>query len=122
MSSIVIRSDRQCGGKEDALARSPPASHGCRWATMSKTRTWRASSKDTQSLLWLYRRLIALRRNTPALTTGDYQPLRSRNDILCSSGCCRGQEILVAANVAQGPRRLDLPNRGVLLLSTALDR
>src|SRR5215211_920696 len=41
-----------------------------------------ALKEDQRSLLWLYRRLMALRRATPALTAGDYRPLRSHNDIL----------------------------------------
>jgi alpha-glucosidase len=38
--------------------------------------------KDGYSILHLYRQLISLRKQTPALRSGGYAPLRSRDDVL----------------------------------------
>jgi alpha-glucosidase len=78
--------------------------------------------EDPRSLLWLYRRLIALRRNTPALTCGAYCPVRSRNDIFCFKRALPGQEVLVALNTMPEPRKLELSGSAEVLLSTGLDR
>src|SRR4051812_14241823 len=43
-------------------------------------RNVRTLQDEPTSILWFYRRLIALRRSTPALTAGAYEPVRSRND------------------------------------------
>lgn len=77
---------------------------------------------NRHSLLWLYRRLIALRRREPALTTGDYRPLRSRNDILMYKRVAGDREILVALNTVHQPRKCHWQGAGTLLLSTWLDR
>jgi alpha-glucosidase len=77
--------------------------------------------KDRGSLLWLYRRLIELRHAEPTLSIGDYQPLRSRNDILLYKRARAGDEILVALNTVHQPRKLDWEGEGKLLLSTYLD-
>src|SRR3954463_5156437 len=57
----------------------------------------------------------------PALSIGDYQPLRSRNDILLYKRARAGDEILVALNTVHQPRKLDWEGEGKLLLSTYLD-
>ncbi len=76
---------------------------------------------DEYSLLWLYRRLIRLRRAQPALVAREYVPIRSRNDILMYRRTCAGEELLVALNTVHQPRKLDCPNGGTVLLSTYLD-
>ncbi len=78
--------------------------------------------QDPHSLLWLYHRLIALRRATPALTVGDWRPRRSRNDILSFRRVLADQRILVALNISHQPRRLEIASNARLLLSTHLDR
>jgi alpha-glucosidase len=77
---------------------------------------------DPQSLLWLYRRLIELRRSELALAKGDYRPLRARNDILTYERYYREERILVALNITPQPRKLDWQGKGELLLSTYLDQ
>jgi alpha-glucosidase len=77
---------------------------------------------DEHSLLWLYRRLIHLRRAEPALVAGDYLPLRSRNDILMYKRAWAGEELLVALNTVHQPRKLECQSGGTVLLSTYLDR
>lgn len=77
--------------------------------------------RDQRSLLSLYRRLIALRREQRALHAGDYRPIRSRNDILSYERVTTGARLLVALNLVHQPRRLDWSGEGKLLLSTCLD-
>ena len=38
--------------------------------------------EDDRSMLWLYRRLIALRQHEPALIAGRLEPQRSQGDVL----------------------------------------
>jgi alpha-glucosidase len=84
------------------------------------TRNVEKLKADEGSLLWLYRRLIELRRTEPTLTAGDYGPMRSRNDILMYKRLGPG-EILVALNTVHQPRKLEWSGEGTLLLSTYLD-
>jgi len=76
---------------------------------------------DERSLLWLYRRLIQVRRKEPALVAGDYVPMRSRNDILMYRRVWKTDTLMIALNTVHQPRRLDDPGKGTLLLSTYLD-
>jgi len=76
---------------------------------------------DERSLLWLYRRLIQVRRQEPALTAGDYMPMRSHHDILMYRRVWRDDTIIVALNTVHQPRRLENQGKGTLLLSTYLD-
>ena len=77
---------------------------------------------DPHSLLWLYRRLIELRRRESALSWGAYQPLRSRHDILMYKRVGGECEILVALNTVHQPRKCTWQGAGRLLLSSWLDR
>jgi alpha-glucosidase len=75
---------------------------------------------DERSLLWLYRRLIAVRRAEPALTLGRYVPIRSRYDVLLFKRVWEEDEILVALNTVHEPRKLEWSQPGTVLLSTTL--
>jgi alpha-glucosidase len=77
--------------------------------------------EDKRSLLWLYKRLITLRRDEPALTAGTYVPERSRNDLLIYRRVAGDDTILVALNLLHEPRRLEWHEAGHVLLSTHLD-
>jgi alpha-glucosidase len=77
--------------------------------------------KDERSLLWLYRRLLHLRRAEPALLAGAYEPVRSRNDILSYMRVGNDTKLLIALNLTDEPRRLACRGAGTLLLSTYLD-
>lgn len=81
-----------------------------------------SAQEDTRSLIWLYRRLIALRRNEPALTAGTYRPLRSRSDVLMFKRTHANTELLIALNFSASARRFSFEGRAQLLLSTHLDR
>jgi alpha-glucosidase len=76
---------------------------------------------DPRSLLSLYRRLLALRRAEPLLIAGEFQPVRSRNDVLTYKRVCEENAILVALNTIHQPRLCDWQGHGTLLLSTYLD-
>ena len=80
-----------------------------------------AMMADRRSLLWLYRRLIRLRREQPVLTAGEFVPMRSRNDILRYRRVCGAEAILVALNLVHEPRKLEWRGTGERLISTALD-
>jgi alpha-glucosidase len=84
-------------------------------------RNVRTLEQDRGSILWFYRRLMALRRQTPALTDGAYEPLRSRNGILAFKRTTPDQTLLIALNLTHEPRRLDMSGAGTMLLSTRLD-
>ena len=77
--------------------------------------------KDRRSILHLYRALIRLRKQTPALRTGEYAPLRSRNDILVFERYTQTEKYHVALNLTDEPRRMHHPVEGHLILSTYLD-
>jgi alpha-glucosidase len=95
------------------------------WLTMGPEiadRNVRKFREDSKSLLWLYRRLIELRRREPVLTAGAHKPLRSRNDLLLFERASDSERVLIGLNIASEPRKLDLAREGELLLSTHLDR
>ena len=77
---------------------------------------------DEGSILTLYRRLIDLRRNEPALKLGAFVPLRSQNDILAYKRTAGESEIMIALNIARDPRRWHWQGSGALLLSTDPER
>jgi alpha-glucosidase len=82
-------------------------------------------AKDGTSILNLYRRLIALRRATPALTIGSYRPILASGDLLLFIREHGRERILVALNLADQPAAIDLaPEQffGRVLVSTVGDR
>jgi alpha-glucosidase len=91
-----------------------------------ETRNVAAQSTDPTSILTLYRRLLALRRASPALYGGSYRPLDGVPDdcfvYLRESG---DERKLVALNLSYAEQRVSLPDLGSsaeVLLSTHLDR
>ncbi len=81
-----------------------------------------AQLEDPRSLLNLYRRLLKVRREHPALQTGSYAPL----DV--PAGCFAyrreegsGRALVVALNFTDRPMRVPGVGPGRLLLSTELD-
>jgi alpha-glucosidase len=82
-------------------------------------------AKDGTSILNLYRRLIALRRATPALTIGSYRPIVASGDLLLFGREHGRERILIALNLAAQPIAIDLaPEQffGRVLVSTLGDR
>ena len=79
---------------------------------------------DPTSILTLYRRLVALRRERPALAVGTYAPGRADSDVL-SFERRHNARLKVLLNFCHEARTAGLPHdapRGRVLLSTLLDR
>jgi alpha-glucosidase len=130
-----------------ALARDPDGRDGCRtpmqwnaaanagfcpnevtpWLPIAATRD-RVNVLDQDgredSLLTLYRRLIALRRAEPALALGAHTPLASGPTVLVFRRAHAERAVLVALNFADRPHEVELAGagHGRLLLSTDPDR
>jgi alpha-glucosidase len=82
-----------------------------------------AQRQDPASMLTLHRRLIALRREEPALALGSYAPLAAAGDLLAYEREHEGRRLLVALNLGPSPQSLWLgARRGRVLLGTHLDR
>jgi alpha-glucosidase len=77
---------------------------------------------DSQSLLTLYRQLIALRQKEPALLIGQYQPLRSQGDVLLFERCSHDNCLLIGLNISDTSQTVSLRSGGVLRLNTHVDR
>jgi len=78
---------------------------------------------DDRSILTLYRRLIALRRERRALSVGRYEAAHAEGEIFAFGRRAEGEApLLVALNFGKAPQRLMLPEGARLLLSTGLDR
>jgi alpha-glucosidase len=76
---------------------------------------------DPRSLLGLYRRLIELRRATPALAVGAFRPLFVDDHVLVYAREQADRRYVVALNFSHEPRAVAIP-AGRVLLSTHLDR
>src|SRR5262245_44135192 len=77
------------------------------------------------SILTLYRRLIKLRREEPALSVGKFAPLRGDDDLMAYVRSTDKRKLLVALNLSAKPKCFSMSNlqcRGSLLLSSYLDR
>jgi alpha-glucosidase len=117
--------------------RTPMQWDAGRYAGFSKAEPWlpletnyqernvAALQADDKSLYQLHRRLIALRRQHPALQLGSYRPLAASGDILAFVREAGDERILVALNMGPQPAEMNLPAGhadGRLLLSTFCDR
>lgn len=84
-----------------------------------------AQSADPHSLLTLYRRLLALRRECDALCIGSYEPVAMTDDLVAYIRKSGGESLLIALNLGAQPHDLSLKalrRSGAVLLSTHLDR
>ncbi len=99
---------------------------GTPWLPVHPDRTTRnvaAMSDDPRSILTLYRRLIALRRERKALQTGPYRRIGFEGGCLVLERGREGAErIIVALNLVDEPASLALPSPSRVLLSSWLDR
>jgi alpha-glucosidase len=77
---------------------------------------------DPNSMLSLYRRLIALRKRQPALTRGGYRTERAPDDVFAYRRTDPDGDLLVALNFAAQERQLPDALRGVPLLSSNPER
>jgi glycosidase len=88
------------------------------------TRNVALMTEESQSILTLYRRLLALRRDCLALSIGDFLLLKGEDEILAYERRHDAERLIVALNFGEQPHRLQLPDwaRGCrLLLSTVKD-
>jgi alpha-glucosidase len=84
-----------------------------------------AQRDDPASMLSLHRRLLRLRRGSPALVTGAYEPVEADDDVLAYRRADGDDRCLVALNLGPRPARLALPGvaaGGRVLVSTHPDR
>jgi alpha-glucosidase len=82
-----------------------------------------AQREDGRSMLHLYRRLIALRKEEPALHAPSIEPLRGTPETVAFRRRHPGQPAaLILLNLSAVPQTVDLPGPGRVLLSTHLDR
>ena len=84
-----------------------------------------SQERDPQSLLAVYRRLIALRKADPALTEGLQTPIVRRSPLLFFRRELPDRRLLVVVNMADDDLRFDFSEVGPkarLVLSTFLDR
>ena len=80
---------------------------------------------DPQSVLSLYRRLLALRRQEAALSVGDYHAFGAEGSVLAYERMAGGDRFLVALNLGHEPAALPSAARdlsGRIEISTRLDR
>ena len=77
---------------------------------------------DERSILHLYRELIRLRKDTPAFGSGDYAPLRSRNDVLIYERSSGTERFRIALNLTHEARCVEFADERAIWLSTYLDR
>ncbi len=119
LEDAVIPDDRivDPGGRDGCRAPMPwdatPA-HG--WSTQDPWLPWppdadgahnvEAEAADDASFLALYRRLLAVRRSSPALSVGAFEWLDGTSDGVI--GYRRGEEWTVLVNFSDGPRRTDV--------------
>ena len=88
------------------------------------TRNVARMTEEAHSLLTLYRRLLALRRNSLALSIGDFVLLDVEDEILTFARRHGEERLIVALNLGSQPQRLQMPDwaRGSrVLLSTLGD-
>ena len=89
------------------------------------TRNVESQSRDPKSILNLYRHLLKLRKNIPALNRGDYAPLDlGVSDCYGYVRASAGSNCIILLNFSSEPRQVTLPGgrRGRIVLSTSLDR
>ncbi|WP_213771986.1 alpha-amylase family glycosyl hydrolase [Bradyrhizobium sp. dw_78] len=81
--------------------------------------------RDARSILNLYRALIRLRKETPALVLGSYTPIAAHGDLLLYRRQHEGKALVIALNFGAEPVSVTSSSIGFdgeLLLSTFLDR
>ena len=80
--------------------------------------------REATSIYNLHRRLIATRREQPALALGSYRPIAAQGDLLLYEREHGGDRILVALNLGSDPASVSFPQplQGRVLVSCFADR
>lgn len=84
-----------------------------------------AEANDPGSMLTLHRRLLELRRATPALSVGEYRPVTCDPPLFAFGREHAGERWIIVLNLGPAPATLGLPSggdHGRIVLSTHLDR
>jgi alpha-glucosidase len=117
--------------------RTPMQWDATRYAGFSTSRPWLPLADDfahenvanleadSSSILSLYQALIALRRNSPELVSGAYEPVAAQGEILLYRRSSDGGAVIVALNLGAEPVSVTTNAIGdgcEILLSTLLDR
>ena len=76
---------------------------------------------DPRSILSFTRALIALRRRLPALSAGDYVPVKAEGDLLAYVRRSGDSAVTVVLNLGSAPAAVRLEG-GMIVLSTLMDR
>jgi alpha-glucosidase len=89
-------------------------------ASDSQQRNVEVESADADSLLNLYRHLLALRKREPVLVEGEFTSPSVKGEILMYRRTCEERVVLVALNLGNRVQTCQLPNNagGQILLST----
>ena len=77
-----------------------------------------SETADPESMLWFYRRILALRASEAALAVGAYRLLEVTDQVLVFERSVPGTAVVIALNFAAQPQRVTLSGRQRLLLST----
>jgi alpha-glucosidase len=123
-----------CYGLNRDPERSPMRWDGTQHAGFTRGRPWlpvgqgvedcnvEAQRRDPHSMLALYRRLIRLRHDSPALSEGTFEPARSVDNTLVYLRRCGSEEVRVFLNIGDTIQHISVPDYSRTLLSTYLDR
>ncbi|TAL00444.1 MAG: DUF3459 domain-containing protein [Rhodospirillaceae bacterium] len=82
------------------------------------TRNVAAQSDDSDSMLSLYRALLALRRREPALSMGNYGRVEAQGDVLIFERTHESRRLMICLNMAGRSAPTVVPDRADILLST----
>ncbi|MHB8383022.1 MAG: alpha-amylase family glycosyl hydrolase, partial [Candidatus Binataceae bacterium] len=77
---------------------------------------------DAASMLSFYRRMIRVRRESPALESGDLAIIESPEDCLMFARAKGANRAIVALNFANEPRELEVPRAKILISSDSARR
>ncbi len=96
------------------------------WLPVSKdftTKNVEVQSRDGSSILNLYRSLLKMRRNSPALYGGSYTPLESTSNVYIYSRQANDEKKIIVLNFDNRNQTVQINNgTGKILLSTHMDR
>jgi glycosidase len=117
-----VRTPMLWDGSENAgfTAATPWLPLNADWPTRNVARL----TEEPQSILMLYRRLLALRRTSPALSIGSFALLDAEGDVLAYERRHGAERLIVALNLGLRTQRLQLPgwaSNARPLLSTLAD-
>ena len=88
----------------------------------SSTRNVETEGKAANSVFDFHRRVLQLRRSTPALIEGTYATLPSPEQVFVYRRTAGGKSVVVALNMSANPSTVTLPARGKILVDSIAER